>query len=193
MELRRITSASKFKTREENGQLFISGHFAVFNSIYQIAPGLSESVAPGAFDEAINADIRALINHDTTLVLGRTVAGTLRLSIDEKGLPGDIEINQADTDAMNLYSRVQRGDVNQCSFGFEILEEDTEYREDGSIHWTIKKVKLYEVSVCTFPAYEDTEVVARQRDAEHIKKRQLEQRKAEIKNRLEALKWHSNS
>ena len=64
---------------------------------------------------------------------------------------------------MNLYARVERGDVDQCSFGFDILEEDTTYNEDGSVHWTIKRVKLYEVSVVTFPAYEDTSVQARKR------------------------------
>jgi HK97 family phage prohead protease len=74
---------------------------------------------------------------------------------------------------MNLYSRVERGDVNQCSFGFDILEEETEFRDDGSVHWTIKKVKLYEVSVCTFPAYTETNVQARSADLEKINKRKF--------------------
>jgi len=56
---------------------------------------------------------------------------------------------------------VQRGDVSQCSFGFDILDEEMEARGDGSIHWTIKKVKLYEGSIVTFPAYEKTEALAR--------------------------------
>ena len=186
-ELRRISGTSTFQTREENGKIYICGYFAVYNSIYNIGHGLSESIAPGAFDETITDDIRGLVNHDTTLVLGRTTVGTLALRLDEKGLYGEIEINQADSDAMNLYSRVKRGDVSQCSFGFEILEEDTEYREDGSIHWTLKKVKLYEVSVCTFPAYEDTTVEARRKDAENIKKRNIEVAKASLKKRMEAL------
>lgn len=186
-ELRRLSGTSPFQTREENGKIYICGYFAVYNSIYNIGHGLSESIAPGAFDETITDDIRGLVNHDTTLVLGRTTVGTLTLRLDEKGLYGEIEINQADSDAMNLYSRVKRGDVSQCSFGFEILEEDTEYREDGSIHWTLKKVKLYEVSVCTFPAYEDTSVEARRKDAENIKKRNIEAAKASLKKRMEAL------
>ena len=57
---------------------------------------------------------------------------------------------------MDLYARVERGDVSQCSFGFDILDENVEYKENGAVHWTIKRVKLYEVSVVTFPAYKDT-------------------------------------
>lgn len=83
---------------------------------------------------------------------------------------GKIRINPKDSDAMNLYERVKRGDVDQCSFGFDILDQETEYREDGTVHWTIKSVKLYEVSVCTFPAYEDTSVSARKKDYEDIKR-----------------------
>ena len=131
----------------------------------------SESIAPGAFDNTLSGDIRALINHDTTLVLGRTKAGTLQLRTDSHGLWGHIDINPNDTDAMNLYNRVQRGDVDQCSFGFDILNEETEYREDGSIHWTIKEVELYEVSPCTFPAYEETSIAARAKERDEILKR----------------------
>lgn len=165
------TVASEFKTREDGGAPVIEGYFAVFDSTYQIAKDLSESIAPGAFDETISGDIRALINHDTSLVLGRTKAGTLSLRQDSHGLWGHIDINKNDTDAMNLYERVKRGDVDQCSFGFDILSEDTDMREDGSVHWTIKAVKLYEVSVCTFPAYQETNVSARTKDAAFARSR----------------------
>ena len=89
---------------------------------------------------------------------------------------------------MNLYARVQRGDVSGCSFGFDILEEETEKREDGSIHWTIKKVKLYEGSVCTFPAYQDTSAEARRHDYKAIRRREVAQWKADMKEKME--KWH---
>ena len=131
---------------------------------------MSESIDPHAFDEALDDDIRALTNHDTTLVLGRTAAGTLSLKVDEQGLFGSILVNPNDTDALNLYERVQRGDVNQCSFGFDILDEETEFTEDDKIHFTIKKVKLYEVSCCTFPAYKDTSIEARAAHGEELKK-----------------------
>ena len=169
-QIRSVTT--EFMTREDGDNLAIEGYFAVFNSNYDIAPGMSESIAPGAFASSISGDIRALINHDTTLVLGRTKANTLQLREDSHGLWGHIDINPNDGDAMNLYNRVKRGDVDQCSFGFDIRSEDTDIREDGSIHWTIKDVELYEVSCCTFPAYTETNISAREHDRDAVKKRE---------------------
>lgn len=165
---------SEFKTREDGDNKIIEGYFAVFNSNYEIGPGMSESVAPGAFDNTLSDDIRALVNHDTTLVLGRTKAHTLELQQDGHGLFGRININSNDRDALNLYERVRRGDVDGCSFGFDINDEESEFRDDGSIHWTIKDVTLYEVSCCTFPAYEETNISAREKDRETIRKRETE-------------------
>lgn len=182
------SAASKFETREDGNELKIEGYFAVFNSIYQIFDDLSESVAPGAFDDTLGDDIRALINHDSSLVLGRNTAHTLELRQDEHGLWGSITINPKDQDAMNLYARVQRGDVDQCSFGFDILSEDYDVRDDGSVHWTIKKVRLYEVSVCTFPAYEETNVKARSAQRDEIKKRSLETWKVQTLAKLKGEK-----
>lgn len=166
--------ASKFETREDGGDLRIEGYFAVFNSNYEIADGLTESVAPGAFDNTLGGDVRALIDHDSRLVLGRNTAHTLDLRQDEHGLWGSILINPKDQDAMNLYSRVQRGDVDQCSFGFNIVREDYEVRDDGAVHWTIREVELFEVSVVTFPAYEETNVKARSAERDEIVARQAE-------------------
>jgi HK97 family phage prohead protease len=74
--------------------------------------------------------------------------------------------------------------VDQCSFGFDIVSEETDFSEDGSIHWTIKDVDLYEVSVCTFPAYEATSVQAREHDAENVRKRRIEAWKIKAKEEL---------
>ena len=178
------TIASQFQTREDGEDLIIEGYFAVFDSNYEIAQGLSESIAPGAFDKTISGDIRALVNHDTTLVLGRTKVKTLELRVDAHGLWGKIIINPNDVDAMNLYERVKRGDVDQCSFGFDIVSEDTDFRDDGSIHWTIREVVLYEVSCCTFPAYEQTNISAREKQAEDIKKRKHEAWKCSMQKKL---------
>lgn len=179
---------SELKTRAEpDGQdMYIEGYFAVFNRETELWPGAFEEVSPGAFDETLSNDIRALINHDTRLVLGRNKAGTLELKADSYGLWGRIKINPNDTDAVNLYERVKRGDVDQCSFGFNIVEETTDWREDGTVKWTIKKVDLHEVSVVTFPAYEDTGVQARMSEVEQHKQRQLEQRKHKLKERLKS-------
>lgn len=186
-EVRQVRSiASDFTTREDGEELRIEGYFAVFNSNYQIASGLSESVAPGAFSDTLGDDVRALIDHETMFVLGRNRAGTLELREDSHGLWGSILINPNDQDAMNLYSRVQRGDVNQCSFGFDILDEETEFN-DEDVHWTIKKVKLYEVSVCTFPAYAETSVQARQAEYQEIQERKLEKARQELREKLRGI------
>lgn len=181
------TYSQKICTRadEETGDRYISGYFSVFNSNYEMWQGASESIDPGAFDGALGDDIRCLTDHDSRLVLGRTRAGTLFLRTDEKGLWGEVRINSKDQDAVNLYERVARGDVNQCSFGFEILDEErTENPVSGDVHWTIKKVKLHEVSVVTFPAYEDTEVTARKREFEEIQQRKTEKWRMDMKKRL---------
>lgn len=169
---------------EEGQDMIIEGYFAVFNSETELWPGAFEEIAPGAFDNTLNNDIRALINHDTGLVLGRNKAGTLELKVDSRGLWGSIRINSNDSDAVNLYERVKRGDVDQCSFGFNILNEETDFRDDGTVKWTIKEVDLHEVSVVTFPAYEETGVQARKAEVEQYRQRQLEQRKHQLKERM---------
>lgn len=183
--LRQVRSMpTEFRAAEEEGKKVIEGYFAVFGSTYELWPGATESIAPTAFDDALEGDIRALIDHETRLVIGRTRAGTLALKVDNYGLWGDITINEEDTDAMNLYARVQRGDVSQASFGFEILEERTDFNNDGSVHWTIEKVKLYEISCVTFPAYQDTSVSARKEQYAEIRRRQADEWREKMKARV---------
>lgn len=176
-----------FQTRSDDTGPVIAGYFAVFNNPTELWPGCIEQVAPGAFASSLGLDVRALIDHDTRLVIGRTVAGTLTLREDETGLYGEIKINEHDSDAMNLYARVQRGDVTQCSFGFDILDEEYQERPDGSCLWILRDVLLYEVSVVTFPAYAETSVEARRSDRETQRRRALELRKKKLKERIE--KW----
>ena len=183
-ELQTRSLQTKLKTRAEEDEMIIEGYFAVYNTETELWPGAFEEIASGAFDNTLSNDIRALINHDTSLVLGRTKAGTLELKTDSRGLWGRIKINPNDTDAVNLYERVKRGDVDQCSFGFNIISEETEYRDDGTVKWIIKEVDLHEVSVCTFPAYEETGVQARHKQIEQYKQRQLQERKNKLKERL---------
>ena len=180
-----VARDGKFQTRAEDGNLYIEGYFAVSNSRYNLWDGAYETIAPGAFEEETRKDVRALCNHDSTLVLGRTTAGTLTLRTDEVGLWGSIIINQADQDAMNLYERVKRGDVTQCSFGFDIVDQDVEYQDGEPTVWIIKRVRLYEVSVVTFPAYEDTGVSVRRREFAELARRKTEAWKAKARARLE--------
>lgn len=173
--------STRFETREDGQGKHICGYFAVFNTYYDLWEDARETIAPGAFDGQTDGDVRALTDHVTHLVLGRTTAGTLALRQDDKGLYGDIIINEADSDALNLYARVQRGDVNQCSFGFDILDEVSEIR-DGKTLYTIKAVKLYEVSIVTFPAYAETSVSAR--NMRDLKQTRLEHWRHSMKERI---------
>ena len=178
-----------FRTRDDAQEgPVIEGYFAVFNSDYEIWPGAVEQVAPGAFLNSLGGDIRALADHDTRIVLGRTAAGTLTLREDDHGLYGVIKLNPEDQEAMNLYARVKRGDVTQCSFGFDIVAEESIYNPDGSCKWIIRDVVLYEVSVVTFPAYSETSVQARKDDIKTIRSRRLAARKSALKERMQA--WH---
>lgn len=177
---------TNLQTRAENdgGDLYIEGYFAVFNRETELLPGIFEEIAPGAFDNTLSNDIRALINHETRLVLGRTKAGTLELRADSYGLWGRIRINPNDTDAVNLYERVKRGDVDQCSFGFNIVREETDWRDDGTVKFILKEVDLHEVSVVTFPAYEDTGVQARQKQVEEHRARLFAARRQKLIERV---------
>lgn len=188
-----ISKDGKFKTRAEDGNLYIEGYFAVYNSRYDLWDGAYETIAPGAFDDALDDDIRALTNHDTSLVLGRTKSGTLTLRTDDIGLWGSILVNQGDQDAVNLYERVKRGDVSQCSFGFDILDQFVDYEDGEPAVWIIRKVKLYEVSVVTFPAYTETSVIARKKDLEEIKRKKNEVWQSQMRKKLHKEKEEKNA
>lgn len=173
------------KRDNEDKDLYIEGYFSVFNSVYEVWDGVTESIAPGAFDESIHDDVRALFNHNTDLILGRTTNNTLELRQDDHGLWGRITINPNDTDAVNAYERIARGDVTGCSFGFDIESETRTVSDDGSVHYTINKISpLYEVSPCVFPAYEATHIDARHINEENIKKRMHEEWKERMMSKL---------
>lgn len=181
-----IQRDTEFTTRAENGKRYIEGYFAVFNSVYPLWDGAIETIDPGAFDLTRDTDVRALTNHDTTLVTGRTTAGTLQLRVDDIGLWGSIEINDEDQDAVNAWARVARRDVTQCSFGFDILEE-YRVRENGVDVWHLRSIRLYEVSICTFPAYENTGVQARKQELADMEKRKREAWAADTLARLKGV------
>lgn len=154
----------------------IRGYAAVFNQLSEDLGGFREQLATGAFSDAIgNSDVRALINHDSNLVLGRNRSDTLTLREDATGLY--VEIVPPDTQAArDLVELMKRGDVNQMSFAFTVSKEDQTWTRDGSGPWlrTIKKVsRLYDVSVVTYPAYPQTSAAVRElqhvQDAEAAK------------------------
>lgn len=160
--------------RADDDRKEIAGYFAVFDDEYKVFDYLTESIAPGAFADSIKGDVRCCWNHDTGIVLGRTSASTLILTEDDHGLYGVCKINENDSDAVNAYERIKRGDVSQCSIGFQVVQESWEDRGESS-HVTIEKANLLEVSPVTFPAYESTAIQARSDELKDHK----EQRKAE--------------
>lgn len=141
----------------------IRGHAAVFNTLSEDLGGFREQIVKGAFAEAIERDdVRALFNHNPDHVLGRNMAGTLRLSEDERGLA--IEIDPPDTQiARDLITSMQRGDITQMSFGFSVRPGGQDWAKDdeGRNIRTLKKLRLFDVSPVTFPAYPATDVAVR--------------------------------
>lgn len=141
----------------------LTGYAAVFyrgapEQEFRIAPQLVERISAGAFDRALREDdVRALFNHDANLILGRKSAGTLRLSVDERGLK--YEIDAGTKLGRQVVESVERGDITGASFGFEVEDEQFAGREP--IVRTIRSVKLYDVGPVTFPAYSATEAEVR--------------------------------
>ena len=163
---KRITTGT-VEARGESERKTLVGYAAVFNQEAVIAGMFREVILPGAFAEAVKADdVRAQFNHESNFILGRTGAGTLRLSEDEHGLR--YEIDMPDTSyARDLMVSVQRGDVTQSSFMFDVptsTDETWDYSasKGGMLPLRqIKRVKLYDVAPVVFPAYEGTSVSAR--------------------------------
>lgn len=142
----------------------IEGYASVFDSWSEQLGGeydpFIEKVCKGAFEQTIQEDdIRALFNHDPNYVLGRNKAGTLQLQEDEKGLFVRI-IPPKTTWAKDLLVSISRGDITQMSFGFTVLLDRWSY-ESGTDVRELLKVKLFDVSPVTFPAYSQTECSVR--------------------------------
>lgn len=182
MQVRNITS--NLKTREEDGELYLEGYFLTYNKETELWDGVYEEISPGACSKYLDQDIRALTNHDTTLVLGRNKSNTLVFKEDNHGLWGRIKVNKQDSDAMNTYQRVKRGDISGNSFGGFFVEETITNRDDGTVKFTVNEIDLREVSVCTFPAYEDTSIQARKKEYKQYEDRQRELIKNKLQERL---------
>lgn len=173
--------------RSDQEERMIEGYFALYEAETELYEGVYEIISRGAFVETLNKDVRALWNHDTMKILGRSVNGTLELKEDEKGLFARFKLPNTSY-ADDLLELVKNGYVNQASFGFYIEDEELEELASGAVRWRINKINLFEVSVVTFPAYENTCVSARSAEVEEMKKRKIDTRKVELKKRMEELK-----
>lgn len=187
MEVRQLNFQSEFKTREEETEKVIEGYFVVFNQETRLTKNIYEMVSPEAVTRSLaENDIRALFSHKDDKVLGRLKNKTLQLTADDYGIRGRITINENDREAMDIYERVKRGDIDSCSFGFYVNENGEERiaRDDGSHLFVLRDINIQEVSVVTFPAYPQTQISARKLEVEEIEKEKLEARKKELKERL---------
>lgn len=156
----RLPAHSEFEIRARaDGGVMVEGHAAVFNSYSEDLGGFVEQVAPSAFNKTIKeADVRALINHDPMHVLGRTVSGTLRLSVDQSGLYYEIDMPHTQP-ARDLQESMTRGDITQSSFGFRAISDEWSTTSQGYPLRTLTEVSLHngDVSPVTYPAYPETD------------------------------------
>ena len=150
------------QNQEDDAPFIIEGYAAVFNSDSEDM-GFIERIRPGAFKNAIkSSDVRSLFNHDVNIVLGRNKAGTLEIKEDKKGL--FMVTHPPDTQLVRdmVLTPIERGDIDQQSFGFTVEKDSWEGLDTDKPVRTIEKVKkLFDVSVVTFPAYQDTSVALR--------------------------------
>ena len=154
---RRYLQAQEMRIDDDGG---IVGYAAVFNEWSQPLGFFKERIRPGAFKKTLEeSDVRALFNHDPNYVLGRNTAGSLDLKEDKQGLR--FSINPPATQwANDLQVSVKRGDIDQASFGFEAIKDDWDHKSEPMERELIE-VRLFDVSVVTYPAYTQTKVTAR--------------------------------
>lgn len=162
MQRERRYAPTEFVVRARAGDpggAVIEGHGAVFNRLSRNLGGFVERVDPAAFDVSLRdrPDVRALINHDPSHLLGRTLSGTLRIATDSTGLAYEVDVPDRQ-DARDLVASMERGDLDQSSFAFDVLPDGDDWAltEQGMPLRTLTRVSIHngDVSPVTYPAYE---------------------------------------
>lgn len=172
------------ETRAADGKRTLVGYAIVYDSPTLIGDpdwGFTEVFDPGSMVDAIGGDIRALVDHDSGRVIGRTKSGTLRLTNDDKGVRAEIDVPDT-TDGNDLWALVDRGDISGMSFAFRATKQEWDDTTSPPTR-TVLQAELYEVSAVAFPAYDDTTLAKRslevaRAEAESVKK-EAEQREAD--------------
>lgn len=141
----------------------IKGYPIVFNTLSEDLGGFRERILPQSVDRSLKADIRALVDHDARLVLGRTRSGTLGLKKDRHGMLANIEPDMEISYAKDTVRAVSRGDISGMSFGFYVIEENWHYEEGQTPIREILDMEISEISIVTWPAYIATSVDVAQR------------------------------
>jgi len=170
----------------DSGGAKIAGYAAMFNVLSQDLGGFKERIAPGAFDNVLEQDVRAVFNHDPSLLLGRSAAGSLRLSVDGTGLAYEVDLPDT-TVGRDVKELVNRGDISQSSFRFSVLKAEWSVGEDGGEIRTIEQVgTLVDVSPVTYPAYLDATVAKRSMDENKDCTKQLNDLKFDLMKKSKA-------
>ncbi|WP_234099676.1 HK97 family phage prohead protease [Enterobacter roggenkampii] len=149
--------SGEIRAEQRDNVTHIVGYGSVFDVLSEPLWGFREIIRPGAFDEVLGDDVRGLFNHDANFVLGRTVAATMTLTVDERGLHYDIIAPETPTIRDLVIAPMQRGDITQSSFAFRVAPGGDNWYEDDDgviIREIIKVGRLYDVSPVTYPAYQ---------------------------------------
>ena len=191
-----VTRAYNFEIRAENNEKngdHIIGRPIVYNSTTDLGY-FNEVIEGGALDKANLKDVRFLVNHDTSMIpLARSrnnnENSTMQLEVDKDGMSIRVNLDtENNTEARNLYSAIKRGDITGMSFMFTIDDEEWEDLESDHPTRHIRKIgTVFEVSAVTFPAYESTEISARNKEALESAKSLLESKRRSLESDKEAL------
>ncbi|MFX3616121.1 MAG: HK97 family phage prohead protease [Sporolactobacillus sp.] len=174
MEKEFRSSLSKLEVRDgQDGGHTISGYAVVFNQPSS-GLGFTEYIDSHALDDVEMRQVLALYNHDYANVLARVDTKTLKLTVDEKGLVFECAIPNT-TLGNDVFENIRNGNIQGCSFGFMVSEDEWSADKDGNEQRLVKKISdLYEISLTTIPAYEQTSVSAvRDRHVDELKRKKL--------------------
>lgn len=156
-------AAKELRASGNGSERKISGYAAKFNNLSEDLGGFREKLAPGCFTRTLSlgADVRMLVDHDSSKILGRTKAGTLTLTQDNVGLRFACVLPDTQT-GRDVYENIRLGNLSDCSFGFYCTDEDfSEDPQGRGLIRTVSDLDLFDCSVVTYPAYPGTEVNAR--------------------------------
>jgi hypothetical protein len=185
-EIRQFNLSECRFDKADDGSTIVRGYAAVFDSLSEDLGGFKEKIDNRAFDNVLNDDVVAVFNHDMNIIFGRTSSGTLKLSVDERGLVSEIKMPNT-TQAKDTIELMRRGDINKMSFGFIVDKDKWKESERGYVR-TVQEVKrLIDVSLVTRPAY--TQTTAAVRSLDDYKKKKKKPKTSNIsKNKLRLLK-----
>ena len=184
MEKRIFNIENRFETKE-NGVESVVGYGSIFNSRSENLGGFYEYISPTAISQETidKSDVRALINHDASLILARNTAGTLDLSVDEKGLRYSFQIPQTSY-GKDLAINMKNGNLNQSSFAFTVGDDEWSTDDNGNDIRTITEIdRLYDISVVSYPAYSQAEsdlVVAQRGLAMYKEKQEIKEEENDL-------------